>query len=491
MRLALLTACTIRTTLLLLSALSFCIGSTLSTARAADGVRLLAMTDEVRNMCQQSEQLINAQRFNDAIKLLQRAGSIDPSCAEVHGYMGLAYQNSGHANEAIAEYQQALKLGAQPMSFINVNIGNCYLNLDQPQRAVPYFQQYLRENPNAPDAAQVRQSIENAGGRKNQLDLRSVVEQGQSLLNNHQFAEAINAFQQAVSMKPNFAPAHFYLGYALAQSGDNRRAISEFQTALQLDPSMKQAIVNIASDYQSLGDVNSAITWYERYLQENPGAPNAGDIRNRVKGLRQQAQSQPLSGTMDSGNDYFMSVTPGGKCFRWSQQKMPIRVFIAQGTPAIGFRDSFGQDLSDALNEWSQATDSRVTFVLVTDLQQSDIYCDWTSDPNRIVQSGTAVEGGLTKLTAQQTDNGPDVRISRARMTILTMGSGGPRNDNEMKKVCLHEIGHAIGLSGHSSSNQDIMFFSETNSDWPVLSPRDKATVCRLYAGYPPATNGP
>lgn len=450
------------------------------------------MTDEVRSMCTQSEQLINAQRFNDAIKLLQRAGSMDPSCAEVHGYMGLAFQNSGRPNDAIAEYQRALQLGAQQMSFINVNIGNCYLNLDQPQRAVPYFEQYLRESPNAPDAAQVRQSIQNAGGRKTQLDLRAVVEQGQSMLNNHRFAEATTAFQQAVSMQPNFAPAHFYLGYALAQSHDNQRAISEFQTALQLDPSMKQAIINIASNYQSVGDANSAITWYERYLQENPGAPNTGEIRNRINGLREQARSQPTSGaTADMGNDYFMSVTPGGKCFRWSQQKMPIRVFIAQGTPAIGFRESFGQDLSDALNEWSQATESRVTFMLVSDLTQADIYCDWTADPNHIVQSGTAVEGGLTRLTAQQRDNGPDVQISRARMTILTTGGGGsPRTDNEMKKVCLHEVGHAMGLNGHSGSNQDIMFYSEINSDWPVLSARDKSTIERLYANYPPGING-
>jgi predicted Zn-dependent protease len=255
---------------------------------------------------------------------------------------------------------------------------------------------------------------------------------------------------------------------------------------------MKQAIVNIASNYQSLGDANSAITWYERYLQENPGAPNAGEIRNRINGLRQQARSQPMSGaTADLGNDYFMSVTPGGKCFRWSQQKMPIRVFIAQGTPAIGFRESFGQDLSDALNEWSQATESRVTFMLVSDLTQADIYCDWTADPNHIVQSGTAVEGGLTRLTAQQRDSGPDVQISRARMTILTTGGGGsPRTDNEMKKVCLHEVGHAMGLNGHSGSNQDIMFYTEINSDWPVLSARDKATINRLYANYLSATNG-
>ena len=476
---------------LVLAAISWAATFPSSSAGSHGRVKLLAMTDEVRGMCTQSEQLINAQRFADAIKLLQRAGSIDPSCAEVHGYLGLAYQNSGNPRHAIEEYQEALKLGAQQMSFINVNIGNCFLNLDQPQQAVPYFQQYLRENPGAPDAAQVQQSIQNAGGRKNQLDLRSVVEQGQSLLNSHRFSEAQSAFQQAITMQPNFAPAHFYLGYALAQSGSPQPAIAEFQAALQLDPAMKEAIINIASNYQTTGDINSAISWYERYLQENPGSPKCGEIRNRITGLRQQAKSMPAGASASpAASDYLANVTAGGKYFRWPPERMPIRVFIAQGDPASGFRNSFGQDLSNALDAWSQATEMRVGFALVTDPTQADIYCDWTSDPNRVEQSGKAVEGGLTKLTAQQTNSGPDVQITRARMTILTTGGGGvPRSDDEMKKVCLHEIGHAIGLNGHSSNNQDIMFFTETPSGWPVLSARDKSTICRLYANYPQMRN--
>src|SRR5271170_4180374 len=97
---------------------------------------VLAMSDDVRRMCEQSEQLINARRFNDAIRLLQQAGGIDPNCAEVHGYLGMAYQNSGSTSQAITEYEQALRINPQ-MSFLNVNLGNCLLNLNQPDRAVP------------------------------------------------------------------------------------------------------------------------------------------------------------------------------------------------------------------------------------------------------------------------------------------------------------------------------------------------------------------
>lgn len=508
---------------------------------------LIAMSDEVRSMCQQAEQLINGQRFSEAIRLLQRAGTIDPSCAEVHGYLGMAYQNSLNTRQAVEEYTQALRLNPQ-MSFLNVNLGTCYMNMNQLDQAVPYFERYLQENPNAPDAQQVRRYIQQAGSRKGQQDLRGLMEQGQALLNQRRYSDARRAFEQAVSTKPDWAPGHFYLGYALAQSGEHQRAIGEFQSALQLDPNLKEAVMNIASNYQSMGDSVSAITWYERYLQENPGSPKAGDIRSRINGLRQQAarqqqqpqrqvaaapvqssntgqtsqwqsedpyaglvppqqspwQASPTDGvrnqpgvppntayagqapTAPPEDEYLDSATAGGRYFRWPAERMPIRVYIAPGAGATGYRDSFSRALADAFAAWAKGSDNRIAFWIVTDPSQADITCDWTGDPAKVVEAGRSVEGGLTKLSGQEQPGGVDVKIVRARVTLLTKDRGGtPLSDDDMKKVCLHEIGHALGLNGHSNNNHEIMFFSESPSVWPALTKRDKATIRRLYASYP------
>jgi len=58
-------------------------------------------------------------------------------------------------------------------------------------------------------------------------------------------------------------------------------------------------------------------------------------------------------------------------------------------------------------------------------------------------------------------------------------------SEEEMKKTCLHELGHAMGLQGHSTNNHDIMFFAMSTTVWPVISRRDKATLFRVYEGYP------
>lgn len=458
---------------------------------------LIAMTDEVRSMCQQAEQLINSSRTKEAINLLNKAQSMDPSCGEVHGYLGMAYQNSGNPQKAIPEYRKALELNPQ-MTFINVNLGTCLMNMNQPDQAVPYLNQYLQTNPNAPDAAQVRSYIQQAGSRKGQQNLRGLVEQGQALLNQKRYNEAQAAFQQAISVDPNFAPAHFYLGYAFANAGQSQRAIAEFQNALQIDPSIKEAVLNIGSNYQSLGDCANAITWYDRYLRENPGSPKSGDIRQRIQGLRQQMNSQPAAQNFQPvlpnfqpgaqnfqqpnmvQDDYLTSAASGGKYFRWT--RMPIRICIASGAGVPGYQNSYFQDLMDAFSQWAVGSGNRITFSLSTDPSQSDIFCDWTGDPNKIMEHGRAIEGGLTKLNGQPS-SATDVSITNARITILTNRGGMPLSDDDMRKVCLHEVGHALGINGHSNSNTDVMFFSESPTVIPMLSNRDRATIMRLYGG--------
>lgn len=465
---------------------------------------LIAMSDEVRSMCQQAEQLINSRKTKEAINLLHKAQSMDPSCGEVHGYLGMAYQNSGNPQQAIPEYRKALELNPQ-MTFVNVNLGTCLMNMNQLDQAVPYFNQYLQTNPNAPDAAQVRSYIQQAGSRKGQQNLRGLVEQGQALLNQKRYNEAQAAFQQAISVDPNFAPAHFYLGYAFGNAGQSQRAIAEFQNALQIDPSIKEAVLNIGSNYQSLGDCANAITWYERYLRENPGSSKAGDIRQRIQGLRQQMNSQPVAQNSQPvaqnfqpgpqnfqpgrqniqqpnmvPDDYLASAASGGKYFRWT--RMPVRICIASGDGVPGYQNSYFQDLMDAFSQWAVGSGNRITFSLSADPSQSDIICDWTGDPNKIMERGRAVEGGLTKLNGQPT-SATDVSITNARITILTNRGGMPLSDDDMRKVCLHEVGHALGINGHSNSNTDVMFFSESPTVSPFLSNRDRATIMRLYGG--------
>lgn len=487
-----------------------------------------ALTQEVRSMCEQAEQMINMRQIPQAIQLLNRAASMEPTCGEVHGYLGLAYQNTGNTAQAIEEYKRALQLNPQ-LTFMNMNIGNCYLNLNQPDAAAPYLDQYLRDNPNSPQAAQIKANIARARNYRGQTDLRAVVDPGMAALNQKRYADAKRSFEQAVAMKPDWAPGHFYLGYTLGSMGQHQQAITEFQTALQLDPTTKNVSLNIGSNYQSLGDKQSAIDWYERFLREDPGSPQADNIRKRIDGLRQELAKHPqapraatqttaaappqfapgggsqfappaaaappapagtpadFAGFSSDGADYFADITENGRYCRWPAERMPIRVLLYDSRAIPGYRDSYRVAFLDSLAAWQKASGDRVIFAFVNDPNYADLLVDWAADPSKVQGANTAAEAGIARVSMSELPNSRDLAIQRANVTLLTMDQNNqPQSDDEMKKLCLHEIGHAIGLRGHSNNNHDVMFFSSSPSVWPALSKRDKATVLKLYSAYPP-----
>src|SRR5438552_18608310 len=81
-------------------------------------------------------------------------------------------------------------------------------------------------------------------------------------------------------------------------------------------------------------------------------------------------------------------------------------------------------------------------------------------------------------------------RINGANIVLLTVDSNGqPLADEDMQKICLHEIGHALGLNGHSTINRDVMFFSRSPTVSPAPTQRDSATICKLYGAYTPAAD--
>ena len=58
-----------------------------------------------------------------------------------------------------------------------------------------------------------------------------------------------------------------------------------------------------------------------------------------------------------------------------------------------------------------------------------------------------------------------------------------PLTDNRMRTVCLHEVGHVLGMGGHTTNPEDIMFYTSSLADVPKhLSARDRATLVRLYS---------
>ncbi|MCC3407550.1 MAG: tetratricopeptide repeat protein [Microcoleus sp. PH2017_10_PVI_O_A] len=82
--------------------------------------------------------------------------------------------------------------------------------------------------------------------------------------------EAIAHYRQALEIDPNLGETASNLGSALAEAGENEGAIAEYERALSLNPNCAEALVNLGLLREEQGDVAEACSLYEQAIQVNP-----------------------------------------------------------------------------------------------------------------------------------------------------------------------------------------------------------------------------
>jgi Tfp pilus assembly protein PilF len=93
---------------------------------------------------------------------------------------------------------------------------------------------------------------------------------GVTLWKNGRRQEAIEQYEQALSLKPDHALAHNNLGLALQKTGRLRDAISHYKQALRLEPGYVEALNNLGVALAEMGAEREALEHYERALQLRP-----------------------------------------------------------------------------------------------------------------------------------------------------------------------------------------------------------------------------
>jgi len=163
----------------------------------------------------------------------------------------------------------------------------------------------------------------------------------------------------------------------------------------------------------------------------------------------------------------FLPASAATQVYNWPQNRQPIPVCIISGKAVPGYRAELESVLKQAFDDWMIASAGKIQFVFVdkTDGGQG-ITCAWTNDRSRLI---SAVEDGETTIVP---DN---LGITSAKIILLTVPPKAMLvlTKNYARRVALHEIGHALGVSIHSPNPQDIMF--------STIYPEDK--VCALTAG--------
>lgn len=105
---------------------------------------------------------------------------------------------------------------------------------------------------------------------------------GHVLVEQGQFDVAATMLRRAVTLRPEHALALTLLGIALSQSGDRQEALGFFERAARADPASDTALIYQADALDTLGRADEAIAVFDRAIAVNPQNPLSWNNRGVV-----------------------------------------------------------------------------------------------------------------------------------------------------------------------------------------------------------------
>ena len=185
-----------------------------------------------------------------------------PKNGRAHYNLGVVLQQVGRVQDAIGQYEQALRLKPEMVEAHN-NLGKALLAVGRVSDAIEQYELALRLKPDSAEthydlAVALRQAgeIEDAIGhykRAVSIDpdyLEAHSNLGIVLWQEGKLDDAIEQFGQALRVKPDSAETHNNLGVALAMKGSTEEAIAHFSAALRIRPDFMDAARNLQAAYE-------------------------------------------------------------------------------------------------------------------------------------------------------------------------------------------------------------------------------------------------
>lgn len=200
------------------------------TLQKATGAAIFLIDNEASAAFELGNKLMEEKKYDEAIETFQQLLADNPDIYQVHLNLGECYMNKGEMDKAAEEFNKVLqeaelafndyKRDVDSSSRAFSGLAQVALKKGDLKSAQSYFAQALEISP------------------QNEVLAYNV---GEIYFAHQEIDSAIKYFQQAIEIKKDWSPPYLKLGYTYLHKGDNEKALESLTKFLQLDPESPDA----------------------------------------------------------------------------------------------------------------------------------------------------------------------------------------------------------------------------------------------------------
>lgn len=446
-------------------------------------IKSYEVENTVYQLCVRADSLMASGKWAEARVVLGQAAVYDPTSysANVHLNLGKCYSAQKKVDQAAAEMKKALVFDPSRPDAL-YNIGSMYYDNKKYDQAVAYLTRYMNATNDAQSKAHAQKFIREIGAYSN-------LDKAQDAIEAENYPRAKKLLDKAASYDPSpySSSVHSSLCFVLQHLGQPEQAIAEGQQALRLEPDDRQTMYSIGLACADACKFDEAIAWINRCTSLESDAARRQDYIQCSRGFAEDKKQYNDPGNKEP--DYLKTTTEADGPSKWPRSKLPLKVAILPGAGVKGYRDSYPNLVKQSFDAWCKASGDKLDYKIINDPKTADIKIVWTTNAlkaNSMHPNTTPV--GLTHI-----DYAESGIIEHATIEVRTVDPYHPEEDEkegECAHTILHEVGHALGLIGHSKLIRDIMYFRSARQQ-NGMTARDKATLARLYSSYPALSFAP